>query len=126
MHGDRFAALFVSLVLLVSPALAQQNHVVDPTAIDETLSQHVAGEDADREVVQRFLERDDVRAIAANAQVDLSRAQAAVRTLEGDDLVRLASLTREVEAGLAGGDIQVSTTTIIIGLLVLILLIVAI
>jgi hypothetical protein len=126
MHSDRIAALFVGMVLLVSPALAQQSHVVDAAAIDEALSEHVAREESDREAVSRFLQREDVRAIAANAPVDLSRAEAALRTLEGEDLARLASMAREVEAGLAGGDIQVSTTMIIIGLLVLILLIVAI
>jgi hypothetical protein len=127
MHSDRVAALFVGMALLASPIFAQQSHVVDPTAIDEALSEHVAREEADREAISRFLQREDVRAIASKSKVDLSRVEAAVRTLEGEDLARISSMAREVEDGLAGGgNITISTTTIIIALLVLILLIVAI
>jgi hypothetical protein len=115
------------MVLLASPLFAQQSHVVDQTAIDEALSEHVAKEEADREAIRRFLQREDIRAIASKSQVDLSRVEAAVRTLEGEDLARISSVAREVEAGLAGGaNVTISTTMIIIGLLVLILLIVAI
>lgn len=126
MRTDRLGALFISMVLVVSPAIAQQGHVADQNAIEDALSKHVGDEDVQRETVLQLLQREEVRALAANAQLDLKRAEAAVQTMEGGELAQLASMAREAEAGLAGGsDIKVSSTMIIIGLLVLILIIVA-
>ena len=126
-HVGRVVALFVSIVLVVTSALAQEAHVVDQTAIDAALGEHVSEEDAHREAVLRVLQRKEVRAAAAKVQLDWKRAEAAVHTLEGEELAQLASMAREVEAGLAGGNsISISTTTIIIALLVLILIIIAV
>jgi low affinity Fe/Cu permease len=119
-------ALFVSIVLLVTPVMAQQAHVVDQAAIEAALSEHVSEDDAHREAVLRVLQREEVRSAAAKAQLDWKRAEAAVDTLEGEELAQLASIAQDVEAGLAGGNtITISTTAIIIGLLILILIIVA-
>ena len=65
---------------------------------------------------------------AAKLGVDLSRAVAAVDTLQGADLARAADAARHVNDRLAGGasTITITTTTLIIILLVAILLIVAI
>lgn len=126
MRTDRVAALFISMVLVVTPAIAQQAHVVDQTAIEEALSKHVADESRKREAVVRLLQREEVRGLAATTQLDLTRAEAAVQTLEGEELAQLASMAREAEAGLAGGsNITISSTMVIIGLLILILIIVA-
>jgi hypothetical protein len=59
--------------------------------------------------------------------LDLKRAQSAVATLDGPELAELAARAREVDQALAGGQrsITISTTMIIIGLLLVILLIVA-
>ena len=128
MRSDhRVMALVVSMVLVVTPAMAQEAHVVDQTVIDRALSEHSAEDDAHRQAVLGLLQRQEVRALAAKVHVDLKRAEAAVQTLEGDELLELASMAREAEAGLSGGSstITVSTTMIIIGLLILILIIVA-
>jgi hypothetical protein len=60
--------------------------------------------------------------------LDVRRAVDAVAVLDGPELASLASQSRQAEAALAGGQssITVSTTLIIIGLLVLILIIVAV
>jgi hypothetical protein len=87
----------------------------------------VASVQADRERVQRLLEHPAIQAVAADLGVDLRRAQSAVSTFDADELSRLAQQTSRVEQALAGGQssITISTTMIIIGLLVLILIIVA-
>jgi len=124
----RAVALFLVAIFSVTPALAQEAHVVDQAAIDRALSEAIGEDDAHRETVLRLLRRAEVRGLAAELQLDLRRAEAAVATLEGEELARFASLARDVETQLAGGQskITLSTTTIIIGLLVLILIIVAV
>jgi hypothetical protein len=120
-------------ILMAAPrAVAQQPgaeaHAAGPAAIDQALRQHAAGVDADRAVVQRLLERPEVRALAEEIGLDVRRAQAAVATVDGEQLSELAAQARQAEQGLAGGQgsVRISTTLIIIALLVLILLIVAI
>jgi hypothetical protein len=116
-------------ILIAAPrAVAQQAHAAPPSAIEQALQQHIAASDADRAVVQRLLERPDVRALAADIGLDVRRAQTAVATLEGEQLSKLAAQARQAEDGLAGGQsrVTISTTLIIIALLVVILLIVAI
>jgi len=124
----RAVALFLVAIFSVTPALAQEAHVVDQAAIDQALSEAIGEDDAHRETVLRLLRRAEVRGLAAELQLDLRRAEAAVATLEGEELARFASLARDVETQLVGGQskITLSTTTIIIGLLVLILIIVAV
>lgn len=118
-------------ILLSAPrTMAQQPavpHAASASAIDQALQQHVAGVDADRAVVQRLLERPDVRALAAEVGLDVRRAQTAVATLDGDQLSQVAAQARQAEQQLAGGQsLTISYTLIIIALLVVILLIVAI
>lgn len=114
------------ILIGVPRASAQTPHAAPPSAIDQALEQHAATVDADRAVVQRVLERPDVRALAAEVGVDVRRAQSAIATLEGDQLAQLAAQARQAEQALAGGQggsITLSYTLIIIGLLVLILLV---
>lgn len=115
-------------ILMAAPSAVAQSHAAPPAAIDQALQQHVTGVDADRAAIQRLLALPDVRELAAEAGLDLRRAQTAVATLDGEQLSELAAHARQVEAGLAGGQgsVRISTTLIIVALLVLILLIVAI
>lgn len=125
-YVGRVVVSFVSVVLVVTPAVAQEAHVADQAAIDAALNGHVSEDDARRQDVLRVLQRDEVREVATKAQLDLKSVEAAVHTLEGDELAQLASMAYDAEAALAGGNtITLSTTTIIIGLLILILIIVA-
>ena len=54
--------------------------------IDRALSEAIGEDDAHRETVLRLLRRAEVRGLAAELQLDLRRAEAAVATLEGEEL----------------------------------------
>ena len=114
-------------VLTAAPRASAQVHVAGQQVLDAAVQQHVQAADQDRETVQQFLRRSDVRAIAGKYGIDLRRAESAVATMNATDLASMAAQAREADRGLAGGasTVTISTTTIIIGLLVLILLIVA-
>lgn len=74
-----------------------------------------------------MLEREEVRCVAAEHGLDLTRAEDAVATLEGRGLERVAAQAERVDEALAGGDttIVIGTTTLIIALLVLIIILVS-
>lgn len=108
-------------------AQASQPHIVDRRALDEMVLQRSAADESNRQVIREVLHREEVRAVARRAGLDVARAEAAVATLSGDELEEAAQHARAVDQSLAGGaNVTISTTTIIIILLVVILLIVAI
>ena len=116
----------VLCVLCAIPAAAQTSHVASQPLLDAAVQEHVRSVDQDREAVQRFLQRDDVKAVAGKAGIDIGRAETAVAALDASELARLAAQTRHAEEQIAGGQsVTISATWIIIGLLVLILIIVA-
>ena len=121
-------AILFAVTAAIQPAHAQSSHTAPQSAIDAALQQHAGAADADRALVQRLLERDEVKEVAGKAGLDLRRAASAVATLDGQDLAVVAAQARQVEQSLAGGQsrIVISTTMIIIALLVLILIIVAV
>ncbi|HSC27548.1 MAG TPA: PA2779 family protein [Vicinamibacterales bacterium] len=120
------AFLSASLVLPCG-VRAQQAVIVDQATLDRAVASHVQRSDADRRTIRRLLEHQQVREIAARSGFDIKRAEAAVGTLEGSELQRIAQQAQAVEESLAGGSsVTISTTTIIIALLVLILIIVAV
>jgi hypothetical protein len=124
MLASVLVVVVVSLVAIVPPAYAQTSHAAPQSMLDAAVQDHVATTAADRELVQRMLERPEVQAVAGDIGLDLRRAQSAVSTLEGQQLTDLAAQARQVEKALAGGQsITISAIWIIIGLLVLILLI---
>jgi len=136
MRSTRWLGVVVLCTLMTIPAAAHGSqapstppaaHVADQSALDAAVQQHVTTADQDRETVRRFLQRDEVRQLAGKAGIDMRRADSAVATMSPSELARVAAQAREAEQGLAGGasTVTISTTTIIIGLLVLILLIVA-
>ena len=112
--------------LVVNPVLAQQLHVVDQVALDQQVAAKVAKTAEQRAVIERLLEREQVRSVAERTGIELADVKAAVATLEGDELAQLAAHAQGVDDSLTGGQstITISTTTIIIGLLVVILLVV--
>jgi hypothetical protein len=129
-HMRTYACLLVILLCVLAvtpPALAQGSHTAPQAAIDAALQEHVAATEADRVSVQRLLEREEIKAVAGQAGLDLKKAADAVATMNPGDLARVASQAKQVEQALAGGQsrVTISTTFLIIALLVLILLIVA-
>jgi len=122
-------ALPLSLVILVSsPAFADQQHVVAPTQLAAAVADHVAKQDADHASIAEALARPEVREIAARAGLDVSRVEAVASTLTGAELERAAGAARQVNEQLVGGasTVTIGTTTLIIILLIIILIIVAV
>ena len=123
-------AVVLTVSMAASPARASQGqttqHVAGQQQLDAAVQQHVQSVDQDREAVRRFLERDEVRAVAGKYGIDMRRADSAVSVLDATELSSIAAKARQADEALAGGQsVTVSVTTIIIILLVLILLIVA-
>ena len=120
-------AILLTLLAAIPRVHAQGSHAATQSAIDSVLEQHVSGIEADRADVLRVLEHPAVREVAANAGIDLRRAANTVEKVGNQQIGALAAQARQAERALAGGQskITISTTVIIIGLLVLILLIVA-
>ena len=121
----------ISLLLcaaLFGANLAAQQHVVDTAELQQLLDTRADDEEALRDVVHRALVRPEVEQVAQALGVDLGRAVDAVSTLDGAELAQMATQAHAVDTSLAGGQesITVSTTMIIIGLLVLILIVVAV
>ena len=89
---------------------------------------HVRQKADDREAIRRLLEIEQVREVAEGAGLDLKRAATSVAALDDAEVGLIAAQARAVNDVLAGGQstVTISTTVIIIGLLVLILLVVAI
>jgi len=127
----RMSVSILAILLTVLTAMprvhAQDSHAATTSAIDAALQQRVQSQAADRAEVLRVLQLPAVKEVAARSGIDLRRAESAVSTLDGQQLSTVAAQARQAEQALAGGQskVTISTTAIIIGLLVLILLIVA-
>ena len=116
------------LTIAASPAFADTQHLVAPSQLAATLTDHVAQQDASRAAIREALARPEVRDVASSMHVDLARAAAAIETMTGTDLEQAANAARTVNHQLVGGasTVVISTTTIIIILLLVILLIIAV
>lgn len=125
--GRLFTPLLIVLIAIPSRALAQDRHVISRSAMASAVADHIAEQQADRAAIREALDRPEVREVAARTGVDAERLDALAGTLSGSDLKAVADGARAVNESLVGGasTVTISTTTIIIGLLVLILLIVA-
>jgi predicted outer membrane protein len=119
---------FALVLALSASAFAQQRHAVDPAALANSVTQHVAEQDADRAAIHEALGRPEVREMAGRAGIDLNRVDKSVDTLSGEPLDRMAAAARDVNQALVGGasTVVISTTTIIIALLVVIIIILAV
>jgi hypothetical protein len=120
----RFLAVCLA-VIFMAPAVRAQDHVVGQSALDKAVQQRVSQEQADREAIVALLQRSEVRDIAAKVGISMAKAEAAVSTLQGQDLQQAAQQARQVQNDLAGGasTVVISTTTIIIVLLLVILIV---
>jgi len=136
MQSTRWLGVLVLCTVTAFPAASWASqgpstqiaaHVADQSALDAAIQQHTTSADQDRETVRRVLQRDEVAQVAGKMGIDIRHADAAVAAMTPAELARVAAQARQAEDGLAGGasTVTISTTTIIIGLLVLILLIVA-
>ena len=127
MERIRTSLLAMLFALAISLPLCAQQHVADQATLDQVVSDHVRQKADDREAIRRVLEIQQVREVAEGAGLDLRRAETVVAALDDAEVGLIAAQARAVKDALAGGQstVTISTTVIIIGLLVLILLIVA-
>ena len=122
----RILATTVAVMLCAPVAWAQQTHVINKSSLDQAVQQRISQDQADRETLRTFLNDPTVKRVAAQAGVSTERAEAALSTLQGDQLRQAASQARGVNQDLAGGATVVITTTTIIIILLIILIIVAV
>ena len=121
----RILGTTLAVMLCAPAAFAQQTHVINQTALDQAVQQRVSQDQADRDALRSFLQNPAVKGVAAKAGLSVDRAEAAVSTLQGDELRQAASQARAVTRDLAGGStVVISTTTIIIVLLIIVLIVV--
>src|SRR5262245_51027346 len=106
---------------------APPTHIAGQSVLDAAVQEHASATDRDRETVRLFLQRADVRGIAGKYGIDIRRAESAVAAMDAPEVANMAAQARAADEALTGGQgsVTISTTAIIIGLLVLILLIVA-
>ena len=123
MTWTRVAAA-IGLLLLTLPAAARaQEHATTLQDLDAMVTAHAEDLDASRSVLAAFLARPEVARIAADAGIDVRQAESAVAVLSAEDVKQLAVRLDRLDGALAGGEaITIEMTTIIIGLLVLIVL----
>lgn len=128
MERIRTSVLALLFALTLWLPVSAQQHVADQATLDQVVADHVRQKADDREAIRRVLENQQVREVVEGAGLDLKRAETAVATLDDTEVSLIAAQARAVNDVLAGGQskVTISTTVIIIGLLVLILLIVAI
>ena len=102
--------------------VASGRHVVDVDQVQARIDQQSNQEAASREAIQTMLQRPEVRSLAGQAGLDITRASAAASILSGAELSTMAAQATEVNAGIGGDSVVLTTTAIIIILLILILL----
>jgi len=114
-------ALVATTIISAAPLSAQASSTVQRGLLDAAV---VAPANGDAESVQRWLRTDRVATVARNLGADVGDLGARVATLDATTMHDLAERARADEQNLAGGDSKViiSTTAIIIGLLILILI----
>lgn len=118
--------VFLALIATFGLATGVQAQQADDEEVRQELRSLVAeGDDAraDRTIVAEFLERDDVRQVAADRGIELQRLDDAVQALGAGEVATLAEHIQDAEPELAGGNtIVITTTTVIIILLILLLI----
>jgi hypothetical protein len=128
MRSRRFITSVLVGVLLLSPPLAHSADTSTAPAtqaeLDDAIAEALAREDASRSRISSLLQRDDVRRLAEGHGLDVRRAEAAVSTLQGDELQRLARLAAQAEVQLAGGDtvIRISLVALLLIIIIVVLL----
>ena len=119
-------AVTALLFLALPTAGRAQQHAAPAETLDAIATSHAESLDAGRAELRAFLARPEVRDIAASGGIDILTAEAAVTTMSVSDINRLSGPLAQADAALAGGDtVVISTTAIIIGLLILIVILVA-
>lgn len=114
-------ALALGLTLFLPAVGMADTSAVDSAELDAALASSVLQGDEVRDQVRQLLARDDVRNLAETSGLDLRRADAAVATLDGEELQEVAQLAAQADEALAGG--QTITISLVAALLIVIIII---
>jgi hypothetical protein len=114
-------------MLALSGPLAHSDGVVSLATqadLDSALAKGLAREDAARGAITTLLHRDEVRGLAEGYGLDVRRAEAAVGTLQGEELQRLSLMAANADMQLAGGDqvLRISLVALLLIVIIVILL----
>ena len=102
-----------------------QSRPISQAELDRALAHKLSADDAARDGIRRLLQREDVRRLAAGYGLDAQRAEAAVGTLQGEELETLTARAAALETQLAGGDelsIHMSLVSLLLIVIIVILL----
>lgn len=116
------ATLIVSL-LAASPAWAQQ-HVVNRADLRQSMVDKAASDAAKRDVIRDVLRHDAARDVADRYNLDLSQAERAIATLDGEQLESLAASAQLVDTELAGEQTYITISLTVLLLIVIIVLLI--
>ena len=117
--------LLVGMLVLSGPlahSAEQAKTLASQADLDRAITKTLGQEDAARSEISTLLQRDEVRSLAGTYGLDVRRAEAAVSTLQGDELERLSALAANANVQLAGGD-QVLRISLVALLLIIIIVI---
>lgn len=115
------AGLMLSSLLFSSTAMAQQRHIVDAVSMNRAVAAQTATDQQNRDVVRGVLHQPQVVALANRMGLDVTKADAAVSTISGAELAKIATQARTANTQLAGG-----SDTVVIGMTSLLLIIIII
>jgi len=117
------SAIAVAAIGTAAPLAAQERSAVSSAELDAAIGRTIEQRTSDQRAIRDFLESERARAVTANMGVGTEDLTTRVAGLDDATLRRIADAVRDEERVLAGGDtIVISTTAVIIGLLILILL----
>lgn len=115
--------LMILALLAASPAWAQQ-HVTGTSDLRAAMLDKAAADDANRQVIRAVLRHDLAQQVADRFALDLTEAERAAATLEGEELASVAASARVVDAQLSGeaNTITISLTTLLLVIIIIVLL----
>lgn len=124
VHGVLSFVMAALLVVMTPMAYAAERPAgtLSQADLDRAVAQRVGQDDAARGAIRALLQRDEVVAVADGYGLDLRQAEAAVGTLQGDELQSLATQAAQVDHQLAGGDTIVSISLVTLLLIVIIII----
>ncbi len=120
----RMTMLVALVAALVAPTRAEAQEIPESSTERELramVAEPTAAE-ADRQLIESFLETEAVEEVAADHGLDLERAKHGVRALDAEASSDLADRVRDLQEELVGGDtLIITSTTVIIILLILLI-----
>ncbi|HEY6273348.1 MAG TPA: hypothetical protein VIX19_15315 [Terriglobales bacterium] len=116
------------MTILQSPAtLLAQNHVVSPADLQKEVVQASQARQHNLDTVKRFLSTPTAEKAMKSAQIDPREVNAAVSTLNDQELARIAARADKAQSDFAAGTLgERDLILIILAIAVLILVIVAV